>query len=937
MVLTLKNINKENISILLRDLSQDINDNIKYTILDYNKVNHTDKQKLKKKDIIIKNQIEKMNKINLKEDEKLLKNFIEKKYNYDDIFFYYNYLKNFKTDTIKEKYKLYVLELLYNKPNKNIEHIMGLYFQLNYIKNNSLIEKLNKKVEEYDYNLYILKNLGHILPPLNYWDQKFKLEDWQIKAIDNIKNKKSMIIKAPTASGKSYISLSAGIFHQNVLYVCPSNALAYQIGSYFYKMNYKIHFLLEDLCEINYDKNCKIFIGTPKYIETYIHKLNINFEYVVYDEINIFTLEYENLLKLLNCNFVALSATISNIDKLKTYINKLNGKNIEIIEYNKRFINIQNWIVNADNKLEKIHPISPYNIEELEQITLKNIKCTPYDISLLYELLEEELENLDENTIQDINDKNNIDIEDIVENISPDNYFNNNKNILSLDKVYKYEKHLLNEFYNLSKIYKPLIENILIKLKKNSYNTTNDTINKNIKYILDDCKKTKKLPMIIFNNSDECCETIFYNLYNTLKQEEELNYPYHYYILEKKQELYKQYIEKRDNLKNNISLNKTDNIYSIENKLNNFDKKSYDNFTSNVINLYESLFIKIENSDKESNIKKLQIKNLKKEVKIFIKNPDFCYQDIYVKHLNYCYNLKETMSGEEIKSVRRKIMKILNITIQYEHPIFQMLKRGIGLYINTMPSIYLDLLQTLLSNKNIGIIISGKELSLGLDLPVVSTMLLGYNNSIFNKDEYYQMSGRAGRRGKESTGNVIFYNIDFNLLMKQNLPEIKGSDKFLYNHYSVLNNLKNINTDNIFNHKFNDNLQIVDTFDINKFKLTNINGKFLNLLVWNLRYYKNYDKLINYIDDLNNILFNIQNIHFKYINLLENIQIFLNIEVISDFKLNKYNINYNNILEILLIIYNNVNNKTYEEPLKVIYKLYDKLKNIIYKNNKLYD
>ena len=36
---------------------------------------------------------------------------------------------------------------------------------------------------------------------------------------------------------------------------------------------------------------------------------------------------------------------------------------------------------------------------------------------------------------------------------------------------------------------------------------------------------------------------------------------------------------------------------------------------------------------------------------------------IYKKHLDYCYNLKETMSGEEIKSVRRKIMKILNITI----------------------------------------------------------------------------------------------------------------------------------------------------------------------------------------------------------------------------------------------------------------------------------
>ena len=150
-----------------------------------------------------------------------------------------------------------------------------------------------------------------------------------------------------------------------------------------------------------------------------------------------------------------------------------------------------------------------------------------------------------------------------------------------------------------------MVENILIKLKKDPCKTTDESINKNIKYILDDCKKTKKLPMIIFNNSDKYCETIFYSLYNTLKDEEEINYPYHYYILEKKQDLYKQYMETRDNLKNNISLNKTDNIYSIENKLNNFDKKSYDNFVLNV-NLYDSLITKIKNSDKESTIKKLQ-------------------------------------------------------------------------------------------------------------------------------------------------------------------------------------------------------------------------------------------------------------------------------------------------------------------------------------------
>ena len=926
MVLTLKNITKEQLSIVLRDLSDNLNNNVKDSILNYDKkpkINNSTK-KIKKKDIIIQNQNKLREKNDNIKDEKLFLNFKSKNYTNCDIYFYYNYLKNFKTDKIKEKFKLYVLEIFYNKPKKNMQIILGLYFQLNYIKNNDLIDKITNKIKDYDYNLYMLKNLGHILPPLNYWDTKFKLEDWQTNAIKNIKNKKPTIVKAPTSSGKSYISLSAGLFHKKVLYVCPSNAVAYQIGSYFYKFNYKYHLILNNICETGYDKNCNIFIGTPDYIEKYIYKLNLKFDYIVYDEINLFTKEYENIIKLLGSNFIALSATIKNIDKLKLFLDNVHNINTDIILYDKRFINIQNWKINSNFDVEKIHPLSSYSKDDMDLLINKSIKCTPNDISTLYETLYDLCEEIDDETL-----------EEFIDQISPDEYFSKNKLSLSLDTAKKYEIFLLNKLNELKKNYPDLLNNLFNKFN-NPYTKINDTdILQNIKNVCDKCKKNKMFPMLIFNNNDKNCEELFYKLYEELCFNENLDYPYHYDILEKKQDFYKKYMDKRNTLQNNISLKKEETIYSIENKLNNFDKKSLNDYTVYMTNIYNSLIEKINKNDLSEKIKHKQIKNLKKELVEFLDAPDLCYQDIYKKHKNFCYNLKETMSGNEIKSIRKKIIKELDISIPYEHPIFQMLKRGIGLYIKSMPSIYLDLLQTLLSNKNIGIIISGKELSLGIDLPVVSTMLIEYNNSKFNKDEYYQMSGRAGRRGKESTGNVIFLNVDYNNLMKSDLPEIIGSNKSLYSHYHSLKKISLFDSELVFKNSFN-KTKLYENTDIN-INLKNINEKTKFNLLWEFKYYKNIYNFLLIIDKLETDIVNIHNNFDKYIHILTIIKDIFNINVISNFKSNNIDNNYNNIINIVIILINHLNKTTYENSLIVLNELYNILKKLIFKNNKLLD
>ena len=76
------------------------------------------------------------------------------------------------------------------------------------------------------------------------------------------------------------------------------------------------------------------------------------------------------------------------------------------------------------------------------------------------------------------------------------------------------------------------------------------------------------------------------------------------------------------------------------------------------------------------------------------------------------------MSENIIRDVRREIYKTLNIKIPYESILFQMLKRGIGIYSENMPEEYNWILQKLLSKKLISIIISDKTLCLGIDLPI---------------------------------------------------------------------------------------------------------------------------------------------------------------------------------------------------------------------------
>ena len=119
----------------------------------------------------------------------------------------------------------YIILLFFELKNTNI--------RIEDIKetNIKLLREINETLEESEYKVFMMKNLGHMLPHLNYWEKDIKkFDDWQKTVIQYVNKKKSVIVRAPTSSGKTFIAMSTGIIHKKIIYICPAKPVAYQVG-----------------------------------------------------------------------------------------------------------------------------------------------------------------------------------------------------------------------------------------------------------------------------------------------------------------------------------------------------------------------------------------------------------------------------------------------------------------------------------------------------------------------------------------------------------------------------------------------------------------------------------------------------------------------------------------------------------------------------------
>ena len=937
MILTKQNIEKQQFSIFIRDLSSHLNINLKHIIEDiiYRKEdeilknkknkNKNKKKKIKKKDLIIQEQNKLRYHKNIDEDNHKIK-FLFQNLEIEKPF---DSLIKLKTIEGQIKFKFLLLETFWNEKKKYIHYIILLYFELKDIstdliddKNKELLDLISLKLKQYDTKLFMMEKIGYLLPPLNNFQTFQKLDDWQENTIQIIQKKESAIVKAPTSSGKTFIAMSTGIIHKKILYVCPAKPVAYQVGAHFIHMGYKVHFFVENLSHYSYDSKTNIFIGTPHEIENNLYKLKEKFDYAVFDEIHNLNKEddgdvYENIIKLIQCNFIALSATIKNIEFLKNkFTEYYPTKKIHYIEYNKRFINHQKWLW-EENQLIKLHPLSGFKNMN-EEFVNNSLSFTPNDCATLWNIIEEYFEDYDDELI----------------GCSPDEYFVNDE-LLTLDDCCSYEFFLKKKLFEFNKKYPEIVQKVFHHFHQTP---CLDSRNLSIEIIsfIKTVKKKDMLPMIMFHTDENICKDLFHMIFNYLDKKELEEYPFHYLILEKKDELYKKYTERKQNFESKIKITNKNSQFEIQEKITIFEKKEKNIYITSILNFYQQKINKIKNNTEISEVLcNLQVNNLEKEMNSFIQNPDFNHQDIFQKHPDFIFNLgNQSMSGDKIREIRKEIYKTLGIKISYEDPLFQMLKRGIGIYTENMPDEYNWILQKLLATKEIGIIISDRTLCLGIDLPTRTTCFLGLNDIKFSKDEYLQMSGRSGRRGHDNQGNIIFYgNIDYLSLIDGNLPDIIGSTNPINTNYNILKDLnKFLYSDKIFKNFINDKRKIIKIESYNK-PIEN------HKLLWYLRKYEKSYQFINQLDSIESELF-LKTNQDQEVLLINHILEFtmINSKIFSIYKLKKLNDKQcipeiKEFIHVLLSIYNNIHQIRYKDICNTSKRLFSIMNIILFTNS----
>jgi len=834
MRLCYESYTNNDIECILRDLSISENLDIRELINSHKSIKKQTKHSKKSKkiqDIISSNkQRQQVDKIN--SDLERLRYFKHLKVINSKII---NELSNFITEEGKTKMKLKLLKLAFK--NNNQKFIIDLYLQvissnMEFTKKETkLINKATKYMETINYKELQFKKLSNQLKPLDFYNSyKLNLDQWQIDVINDIDKGNSVLVSAPTSCGKTWLSLYPGLISKKILFIVPTEALVFQVGSMFSKF-VKQPTLISD--NILYITNNNIIIGTPKAIEDKLPGLDIDFDIIIIDEVhNLGCLDihhyYERLLKIFsNKQLLALSATIGNPHKLLNWLKKIGYKNINLISYETRFLNLQRQIF-SNNKLVKLHPISCLDLKDFNKGFLKNnIPMTPHDCIVLYEGLVKEFPKE-------------------MKNLKLSKIFPENNCRLSLSDSRHYEKLLKDKLCELKIDHSDKLASILDNYKLQIGNSSEP----NLYNLFKEIKQNNLTPCIVFQENTYYCKEIFIKLVGYLEKLESLNYPFYYENLEFRQEQYLKSVNDIAKFKKTIKLGKE--VVNKEIVLDDKIKSRQDELNKDFLKIYTVRLTKqiqkIERATITDKIKHVQKTNLQKEIDSLIDNHKLRYVDIFKKHKDFSLNTDCPMTAEKIREIKKTISKKLQIDVSYTNVFMQGLKRGIGIYTKHMPSIYNMVVQKLAQNGELGYVIADEQLALGINMPFRSSCILGYKDSTnFKISNYLQMIGRAGRRGKDREGHIIFVNVDWKNLMKSELGEIKSK----YIHYPTYNVI------NTFTDKYNSVLPKINKNKMIEYESDEviINDFFdeetMNIIVWKLRRYKL--KSLEFCKDLDDI------------------------------------------------------------------------------------
>lgn len=696
---------------------------------------YENKQKLSKaEEIILNNYIEKRDKAIKNDIEDIKKNGI-----------------NAKPQTKEGRLRLLLTTLQQQIKKNNTDIICNIYLRLQedqfkmtdeiYKEYKNDIEKMNSIVQNCDLIELQFTKLHNQMPPLNSKGfQKF--DDWQVKIIENINNNISTILSAPTSAGKTVLSGYATTKGKTLI-VVPTDALAWQMASYVGGiLNKDIPILTPTHMTIpkrdmmvDLINSSEALVGTADTIVDFLPLINVKFDWIIFDEIHMIGkkegCDMEIIAKVFNdVPFLALSATIGNVNELGEWFQKINdSRKVEIIDCKDRFFNLQKYFYNSKtNKIDMINPLSMIEVDDFKTKTVlqKTLQPTPQDTWTLYKKICQIYGNLNE--------------------YNHTEYFGKTERI-HLSKSSQYFSDLLK--YLCDNFDNDKISCILNSFKHDSLD--NETVN--IYDLIFLLKNEHKTPVIIFQKDTLACLRLVRQLSKMIDKKEHKKYPK---LL-------------ADRLKEHKTFKK------LEKQLekNEFKIPTIQNNTPGKTD-------KKEESNKE---KKLFLSDNDEYKKLF---ESFTLTSLQEPTPEFNINTEQYFSEGTVEEWVNKLKRYFPSSGNEYHFIIKLLWRGVGVYCKGLPDPYLRLVQSLASKKLLAVVFSDMSLVFGVSMPFRTVVIYRDSTVEDTLDTmlYCQMAGRAGRRGLDKEGNIIFAGYSWS-----RIQELSTSKTPIVQGINIINNM----------------------------------------------------------------------------------------------------------------------------------------------------
>lgn len=605
-----------------------------------------------------------------------------------------------------------------------------------------------------------LLEMSDRLPPLSRYNRQFKLEEWQCRILSAIDERQSAVVCAPTSSGKTLLSTyTCSVAKGTVLFVLPSDVLVWQVASTYYQFfKGNVTVCTEQITFQEVTGDAQVYIGTPKALERSISKVRgcageemtkgerefmildggfKQFDYLVLDEVH--TLNgpegdaLQRIIKACECPILALSATIGNAVQLKDWIEAVwnehiifenpgaDHKDVVLKEHFARFINLQRYVVSEvegkdGKKKQKLIKMHPVAAMTPERLEKQKdlISGLSMTPSDLMDLWKRMRAIFPSTVLEELDD--------------PDKFFaqyvDESKRV-TLTQTKEYETHLKARLAVLSKSHPELYERLRKAQLPPPLEAKSD-VSEELYGVVEQLKQSELLPAVAFQLDTYGAFSMFKTLLRRLESEQLAEFPTY------RKDLVKIAREKAQMRK--VAAGKASKINEAE---------------------------------------------AEEEAKAGFVDDSMIQEDTTKPHDKYVLSSStKRLSYNEVEDIIAD-MKKSGEKVDINHALIRGLRRGIAIYTNEVGfACYRRQVQILAQKGRLAVVFSDEALAYGVNMPFRSCIFCGDMGEHLTPLIAQQMQGRAGRRGLDVQGNVIYLGMDWpyieNLMLGQ-ISQVTGA------------------------------------------------------------------------------------------------------------------------------------------------------------------